>query len=139
MPDQLLLPKVLKEEFFTMIHSGIAGHLGSFKTRMHVGRRAYWFKWRQDVDLFCRNCVRCNEFHRGKTAPKQGRLQPMVMGAPVERWACGLAGPFPTSTKGYVYILTAVCVFSKYIVLVPLRDKNATTVARAIMHNVFLK
>ena len=71
--------------------------------------------------------------------PKQGRLQPKVMGAPVERWACDLAGPFPTSTKGYVYILTCVCVFSKFIVLVPLKDKNATTVARAIMHNVFLR
>ena len=61
--------------------------------------------------------------------PKQGRLQPKVMGAPVERWACDLAGPFPTSTKGYVYILTCVCIFSKFIVLVLLRDKYATTVA----------
>ena len=63
----------------------------------------------------------------------------MTMGAPVERWACDLAGPFPTSTKGHIYILTAVCVFSKYIVLIPLRDKFATTVARAIFHNVFLR
>ena len=59
--------------------------------------------------------------------------------APVECWACDLAGPFPTSTKGYVYILITVCVFSKYIILVPIRDKFATTVARAIMNNVFLK
>ena len=62
----------------------------------------------------------------------------MVMGAPVERWACDLAGPFLASTKGYVYILMAVCVFSKYIVRIPLQDKTAATVARAIMHKVFL-
>ena len=63
----------------------------------------------------------------------------MVLGAPVERWVCDLAGPFPISSHGHVYILTAVCVFSKYIVLVPLSDKSTSSVARAIMHHVFLK
>ena len=91
------------------------------------------------MDIYCRNCVTCNQYCKGRVAPKQGQLQPMVMGAPVERWACDLSGPFPTSSRGHTYILTAVCVFTKYIVLVPLRDKLATTVARAIMHNVFLR
>ena len=50
-----------------------------------------------------------------------------------------MAGPFPTSSKGHSNILTAVCVFTKYMVLIPLRDKLATMVARAIMHHVFLK
>ena len=72
------------------------------------------------------------KLHRGKVISSR-------WSCPVERWACDLASPFPTSTKGYVYILTAVCVSSKYIVLVPLRDKFATTIARAIMNNVFLK
>ena len=136
---QLLLPRALREEFLTMIHTGVAGHLGAFKTRAHVGRRVYWFQWRRDVDVYCRNCVRCNEYCRGRAAPKQGRLHPMTMGAPSERWACDLSGPFPVSTKGHVYILTCVDVFTKFIVLVPLRDKHATTVARAIMHHVFLR
>ena len=63
----------------------------------------------------------------------------MVMGALVERWACDLAVQFPTSSQGHVYILMAICVFTKYMVLVPLWDKYATTIARAIMHHVFLK
>jgi len=63
----------------------------------------------------------------------------LLIGAQVYRWACDLAGPFPKSTLGHVYILTAKSVFSKYIVLVPLRDKNAITVARAIYERFFLK
>jgi len=35
--------------------------------------------------------------------------------------------------------LTAICVFSKYIKLVPLRDKKAITVSNAIYERVFLK
>src|SRR5258708_29026115 len=64
---------------------------------------------------------------------------PMVFGSPFERWGNDLAGPFVQSTQGYVYILTAIDVFSKYMVLVPIRNKYATTVARAIYNHVFLK
>jgi len=64
---------------------------------------------------------------------------PMVLGAPVERWACDLARPFPRLSKGHVYILTCVCVFTKYIVLVPLRDKTAVSVAKAIAGACILK
>jgi len=63
---------------------------------------------------------------------------PMVLGSLLERWGVDLAGPFPKSNQGYVYILTAIDVFSKYMVLVPLRDKTAVTVARAIYNHVFL-
>ena len=122
-----------------LIHRGIAGHLGAAKTRAHVGRRANWFQWRGDVDIYCCNCTTCNEYCKGRVAPRQGKLQPMVLGAPVERWACDLAGPFPTSSRGLTYILTMVCAFFKYIMLVPLRDKTAATMACAIMHQVFFK
>jgi len=79
------------------------------------------------------------QYHKGRIPPRQGNLVPLLTGAPIERWACDLAGPFPKSTKGHVYILTAICVFTKYIVLFPLRDKKARTVAKAIYERVFLK
>ena len=72
-------------------------------------------------------------------ASKQGCLLPMVLGAPVEHWACDLARPFPTSSCGNVYTLRAICMFAKYIILVPSWDKYATLVAHAILHHVFLK
>jgi len=64
---------------------------------------------------------------------------PLLTGSPVERLACDLAGPFPRSTKGHAYILTAICAFTKFIILVPLGDKTAVSVAKAIFEKVFLK
>jgi len=113
--------------------------MGMTKTSAHVTRRAYWYQWRRDVNIYVRRCPKCSTYHKGRTPPRQGALVPLLTGAPVERWACDLAGPFPKSTKGHVYILTAICVFSKYIILVPLRDKKAITVATAIYERVFLK
>src|SRR6266496_2274890 len=136
---QLLLPQSLKDEFLRTVHEGVAGHLGMMKTRAHIGSRAYWFQWRRDVDIYCKKCDLCNQYFQGKTPPKQGQLIPMILGALLERWACDLAGPFPKSASGHTHILTAICVFSKYMILVPLRDKTAISVAKAIMENVFLR
>jgi len=136
---QLILPRALRQEFLDLVHGGIGGHLGSFKTRAHVGRRAYWYMWRRDVDMYCKRCVTCNEYHRGKNQPKRGLLKPMVIGAPFERWGIDLAGPFPKSAGGHAYILTAICVFSKFVILRPLRDKTAQTVAKVIYEQVFMR
>ncbi len=136
---QLILPRALRDTLLKTIHVGVAGHLGALKTKVHVGHRAYWFKWRRDVDIFVRKCDPCNEFHRGRIPPKQGKLMPMVLGSPFERWGIDLAGQFLRSSQGYEYVMTAIDAFSKYIVLVPLRDKKAITVARAIYNHVFLK
>jgi len=108
-------------------------------TKTHVTRRAYWYQWRRDVKIYVKRCPKCNTYHKGTTPPRQGNLVPLLTGAPVEGWACDLAGPFQKSTKGHVYILTAICVFSKYIILVPLRDKKAIPLANAIYEKVFLK
>jgi len=135
----LLLPRSLKLEFLDSVHTGPAGHMGMTKTSAHVTRRTYWYQWRQDVNIYFKRCPKCSTYHMGRIPPRQGKLVPLLTGAAFERWACDLAGFFPKSTKGHVYILPAICVFSKYIILVPLCDKKAITVANAIYERVFLK
>jgi len=138
---QLLLPRLLKSEFLDSVHTGLAGHIGMTKTSTHLMRRAYWYQCRRDIIIYIKRCPKCSTYHKGRIPPRQGNLVPLLTGAPVERWgwACDLARPFLMSTKGHVYILTASCVFSKYIILVLLRDKKAITVANAIYERVFLK
>jgi len=136
---QLLLPCGLKTKFFDAVHQDIAGHLGNTKKATHVVRRAYWFNWRRDVLMYIKRCKMCNSYHRSHTQLKQGPLMPLLTGSPVERWACDLAGPFPKSTKGHVYILTAICTLTKFIILVPLKNKTAISVATAIFEKVVLK
>ncbi len=96
---QLLLPRTLREPLLRAIHEGVSGHLGALKTRAHVGRRAYWFKWRAETDNFCKVCNPCNEYYHCRVAPRQGRLEASTMGAPVERWACDLAGHSPSPCR----------------------------------------
>jgi hypothetical protein len=134
---QIILPNSLRAVFLELVHADAAGHLKVDKTIEHVQRRAWWFLWRRSVRLFVAACRKCCQYHRG-SAPKQGKLQPMCLGAPGERWCIDLCGPFPLS-NGYKYLFTAICPFSKFGVAVPIRNKEASTVAKVLVEHVLLK
>ena len=116
------------------IHENVSGHLSTDITLQQVQRRGYWYCWKRDVDIFCRTCVPCSQYFRG-AAPKHGKLQDMRTGLHID-----LTGPFPRSEgTDMTYICTCICAFTKYAIAIPLPDKSAVTVARAIIENVILK
>lgn len=47
-------------------------------------------------------------------------------------------GPFTISEKGNRYAVTMQCDLSKYIIVVPIPDKSALTIARAVVENCIL-
>jgi len=57
--QQLLMPCGLRTEFLDAIHRDLAGHLGVTKTAAHIMRRAYWFNWHRDVNLYVKKCKMC--------------------------------------------------------------------------------
>ena len=134
---QLVLPSEMKVPFLDLIHANTAGHLTTAKCVPHVMHRAWWLHWRRDLKLFIKCCAKCEAFHRGQP-PRQAYLRPMMVGAPGERWAVDLTGPHVNS-KGYRYMFTAIDPFSKFGISVPVRNKEATTVANAMVNHIFLK
>ena len=134
---QLILPGSLKTAFLELVHADAAGHLKFVKCIEHVQRRAWWLTYRRDLKLFISCCAACNSYHRGNV-PKQGQLQPMVIGSPGERWVIDLSGPFCMS-NGQKYIFSAIDPFSKFAVAVPIANKEASTVARVFVDNIVLK
>ena len=136
---QLITPTVLRPELIRLCHTGMTGgHLGFRKTVEQVARRAYWTGYRSDVQRFCRRCPDCTKYHRG-APPRNGPLQSMTVGMPMERWAIDLTGPHTRSRHGKVYILTAIDCFTRFVEAVAIPNKEATTVARALVENVFCR
>ena len=134
---QLILPGEIKVPFLELVHNDAAGHLKFAKCLQHVVRRAWWWDWKKDLRMFIRCCSKCESFHRGRP-PRQTKLNHTYSGYPGEKYGIDLQGPFPSS-NGYRYIFSALCCFSKYAIVVPLRNKEASTVAKAIVENIFLK
>ena len=56
-----------------------------------------------------------------------------IINIPYERIACDLVGPLPRTKAGHRYILTAMCMASRYPYAIPLKRVDARTVAEALM------
>ena len=119
------------------VHAGMTGgHMGLKKTLAQLQRRAYWVGWRQQTARFCQRCSECATYFRGRL-PHSSPMQEMVIGSPFERAGIDLTGPHPKSSRGYSYILTYIDHFSKWADAVPLRNKEAATVAEALATKIF--
>ena len=136
--EQVLVPLELREKFLHWVHADpSSGHFGVTKTQEKLQRYAYWPGWRKDVESYVRRCDICNCYKKGPSH-KQGPLQSAAGLTAMQKVHIDLTGPHPRSKNGHVYLLTAICTFTKYLITVPLRDKTAMSVAKALVKNVFL-
>jgi len=136
---QAIVPYALREAAVRSCHVGMAGgHLGVKKTLDQVQRRFYWTTWKSDTLRHCRRCPECCSYHRGQL-PRTAPLQPIIAGAPFERLSIDLTGPHARSKRGHVYILTCIDPFTKWVEAFPLRNKEAETVAKVLVEQIFCR
>ena len=126
---QYVTPQKLRHSFFKILHHGrLSGHQGINKTLSALKARYYWPNMRKDVESWCAECHTCGEC-KPMQMRKKSKLQQSVTGAPFERMAIDLMGPFSTSPEGYTHIMVMQDYFTKWIVAEPLRGKTTQSVA----------
>ena len=140
---QLVLPGRMRKNYLEKLHADL-GHFGKNKTCEAVTRRAYFPEWRHYTKLIVKNCSICNCSQRGKTMPKQTALRPMNEFRPMAVLHAALVGPIPEGTngkgqRGFQYILSVVDSATKYLWLLPLRNKTADAVAGALYEDVIVR
>lgn len=128
-----------KKEILRNFHDDplLGGHAGS---KRMLSKLKLYFKWRKmkkDVVNYIKSCELCK-----LNKPITGGLEKLII-TPTPQKAFDLLiidtiGPFPLSVKGYKYALTVICDLSKFLVAVPIPDKEAKTLARALFQDVFL-
>ena len=135
---QVVVPRSLRTQFLDGVHAGpMNGHLGVEKTRLKLQEIAYWQGWSFDTLMYVRRCHVCGTYRRGPRR-KQGQLQRALAYDVMQKVHIDLVGPFCLSKKGFRYLLTVICGFTKYLICVPIRDKHSVSVADALMRHVYL-
>ena len=61
------------------------------------------------------------------------QFRKLILEKPFEKLAVDLVGPFPRSKLGMKYLLTGICLASRYPEAIPLRDISAATVAEGLV------
>lgn len=113
------------------------GHCGQKKLLHNLQAKYYWPRMRKDVAKFVKECSKCK-----LTKVTVKNKEPMVITStplrPFDVVVIDTIGPLPVSRQGNRYAVTMVCDLSKYLVIVPIPDKKAPTVAKAILKHFIL-
>uniref|UniRef100_A0A3B3Q5I1 Gypsy retrotransposon integrase-like protein 1 n=1 Tax=Paramormyrops kingsleyae TaxID=1676925 RepID=A0A3B3Q5I1_9TELE len=133
---QLFLPDCLKEDVLLKLHNE-HGHQGAERTTELVRQRCYWPGMGEDIKQWCHNCERCT-----LARTTQPRLRAPMGHLLASRPNQILAVDFTlleqsSDDKEHVLIMTDV--FSKFTQAVPTRDQKATTVARVLVQEWFVR
>lgn len=81
----------------------------------------------------CKTCIA----KKGPSGKGRSPLQVHNVGSPFERILVDILGPFPATNTGNRYPLVVVDCFTKWPKAIPLKNKRATTVGKAVVDQVF--
>ena len=108
------------------------GHLGARKVKALIKQRFTWPGMGQDVIEHCRSCLVCQRCSKAP-ARKAPMVEREVLSEPFEALAYDIVGPMPTGKGGYRFLLTVICMASKWPEAQPLRSISAKAVAQGMM------
>ncbi|CAG2200816.1 unnamed protein product [Mytilus edulis] len=140
MIEQLVLPKILREDALLSYHDCKAGggHAGIKKTYAALHLKYYWPGMYQQVYSYVISCDKCQRAKR--PAHKQpAPLMPLPVTDTFDRWHMDILTTLPTTKENYKHILLIVDSFSKWSEAFPLKTQEATEIAHILYNQVFTR
>ena len=129
---RIVVPSSRRTELLKLAHSSmLGGHFSHTKTTELLNRRFTWPRMSVDVKNLCRQCVPCQKASNANVG--KAPLQPLpVLDVPFSKLAFDLVGPLPRTKSGYKYLLTSICLASKYSEAIPLKRVDVESVAEGL-------
>jgi len=132
---QIVVPRVYRGEILSLAHDLPAGgHLGINKTVTKVLKHFYWPGIRKDVIEFCKTCSPCQIAGKKVLDPSRSPLKPIpAFGEPFSKVVVDCVGPLPKTKQGHEYLLTIMCMSTRYPEAIPLRNIKAQSITKALI------
>ena len=96
----------------------------------------YVFRLRTLRSVMLNTCDSC-QTNKYATTRLQSVMQPILTDHPGELLSIDFYGPLPTSTTGSKYRLSTIDVFSKFVVMYPIKRANTAAVLRNLFQDYF--
>jgi len=136
---KLVLPKQLRRKLISEVHDGVmSAHPGIIHTCKRISEMAWWPYWRSDIIRYILNCEKCQRAKR-KSMLNQLPRPVSVTSRPFQHIGVDVVGPFPTSQKGNVYILTVVDHFTRWAEAIPMPEQTSKCIAENIIKHVICR
>ena len=130
----LVLPEPLRLKVMKMAHEGME-HMGFKRVVALVKKRFIWPGMGEEIRKYCQSCEVCQKTKRQKARRAPLMTRP-VLSEPFECIAFDLVGPMDPGKGGARFVLTAICLASRWPEAIPLKTVTAEDVAEG-MFEVF--
>lgn len=114
------------------------GHIGQKKLYEKIRSRFFWRNMTKDIGAYVRNCQKCL-LNKPKEATREEMVITPTPMKPFDVVIIDLIGKLKRTVSGHEYAVTIICDLTKYLITVPIANKESSTVAQAIFENLILK
>ena len=133
---KVIVPEEVARPLILEVHEAYA-HIGKKEVQKML-EDFFIFGLRPLLSEMLKTCDFCQR-SKYSTTKLQPLMQPIFTDRPGELLSIDFYGPLPTSTAGAKYLLTTIDVFSKFVVIYPIKKANTATVIRKILLDYILK
>ncbi|XP_076055262.1 uncharacterized protein LOC143033653 [Oratosquilla oratoria] len=133
--NQIVLPLGFRNNVLRLAHdTPLAGHLGVRKTLFNITQHFHWPTVVKDVAQYCKTCHTCQLVGKPNQKIVEAPLHPIpVMEEPFKKVLIDCVGPLPPSSKGNQYILTIMCMSTRFPEAIPLKNIKAQNIIREML------
>ena len=107
------------------------GHIGIGKMTELVLRNYEWNNIRSDIKNYVNKCFPCAE-RKSASKKKQPPIH-ITATKPLEKIMIDISGPLTASKNGYRYILGIVDVFTRFVMLIPIRNISSQSIVNILI------
>ena len=130
---KIILPETIAKTLILEVHEAYA-HIGKRKVQKMIEEDIFVFGLRPLLSEMLKTCDSCQR-NKYATTKLEPLMQPIITEGPGELLTIDFYGPLPTSTAGAKYLLTTVDVFSKFVVMYPIKKANTATLIRKLFQD----
>jgi len=136
---QVVLPQVIQPTMIKLYHEcPLAGHGGIKDTIDRLKEHYFFDKLAPKVSDYVQSCHECQTRKITKAHTKSAIVAYPTPSDKFQVWQIDIFGELPQTNSGHKYVFTAVCMFSKFLVCIPIQNKDTLTVADALMQLISL-
>ncbi len=128
---RIVVPKSRRALLCKLAHDK-SGHLGFRKVKQIIQKRFTWPNICADIESYCKSCETCQRSNRRGQA-RVPMVERPILTEPFEVIAVDLVGPLPMAKNKFQYLLTTMCLATRWPDIVPLRSITAKAVADALI------
>ncbi|GFS90544.1 retrovirus-related Pol polyprotein from transposon 412 [Trichonephila clavipes] len=118
----IVVPEELRDPIKSLCHEGTSAHLGITKSKDKLNRYFYWPNCYRDMERFVKTCDQCQRAGKPNDKKKAPLKFVPVIQEVFTKLNIDACGPLPITSKGNRYLITAICMSSKFPEAIPVSD-----------------